>query len=261
MFRSSNPTLSPKIFDQAREYGAGESMTIQGTVNKCFIMLFLIFVTAAWVWGKVMQPVGPFSDEQTIIQSAGKVLMYGQIGALVAFVLVIVTSFNLKLATFTAPLYALCEGLALGGFSAYMEYRYPGIAMQAVALTFGVLFALLSAYKSGMIKVTDKFVAIATSALMGIVLIYVVGWIMSFFGARIPLIHESGPVGIGFSLFVCALAASFLVIDFDRIAQYSERGLPKYMEWYSALSLMITLIWLYLEILILLAKLRGGDRR
>jgi uncharacterized YccA/Bax inhibitor family protein len=149
------------------------------------------------------------------------------------------------------------EGLFLGVISALFEAMYPGIVFQAVLLTFGTLASLLLAYKSGLIRATENFKLGVTAATGAIVMIYVVGWIMSFFGSGIPYIHESGTIGILFSLFVVVIAALNLVLDFDFIENGVEQGAPKYMEWFAAFGLLVTLIWLYLEILRLLAKLRS----
>ena len=257
MFRSSNPTLNPKFYSQARSFGVGESMTIQGTVNKCFILLFLIFVSASWVWGKFMQAIPAFGGEQAAAESIAAVMPFVQFGGIIALVLIFVTVFKLQWSPITAPLYAVCQGFALGGFSAIIKLNYPGIAIQAILLTFGTLFALLMAYKTGFIKVTQKFRLGVISAFFAIFAIKMVDFIMGIFGANIPFIHGSSMVSIGFSLVVVGIAALFLVLDFDRIDKFSSQGLPKYMEWYGALSLMITLVWLYVELLVLLSKLRG----
>jgi uncharacterized YccA/Bax inhibitor family protein len=151
----------------------------------------------------------------------------------------------------------LLEGLFLGGISAIFEMRYPGIVIQAVGLTFGTLAMLLLAYKSGLIKPTENFRLMIFAATGGIALLYLVSFVMNMFGSGIGFIHSNGLFGIGFSLFVVAIAALNLVLDFDFIEQSAEQGAPKYMEWYVALCLMITLVWLYLEILRLLAKLRS----
>jgi uncharacterized YccA/Bax inhibitor family protein len=158
---------------------------------------------------------------------------------------------------FTAPIYALLEGLFLGGISAIFEAQYPGIVIQAVSLTFGTLFCLLLAYRSGIIKVTENFKLGVAAATGGIALIYLATLVLGLFGVRMPFIHESGLIGIGFSLFVVVIAALNLVLDFDFIESGAKSGAPKYMEWYAAFGLMVTLIWLYIEILRLLAKLRS----
>ena len=181
--------------------------------------------------------------------------MFG--GALVGFGLAMYTSFVPRNAGITAPIYAFLKGLFLGGISLVLEMQYPGIAIQAVGLTFGTLASLLFFYKSGLIKPTENYRLMIFSATFGIMILYLVNFVMSFFGAGIGFIHSNGIFGIGFSLFVVGVAALNLVLDFDFIEQGAENSLPKYMEWYGAFSLMVTLIWLYLEILRLLAKLRS----
>ncbi len=163
-------------------------------------------------------------------------------------------------AFFLAPIYAILEGLALGVISIMMELRFPGgIAMQAVGLTFGTFLALLIAYKSRIIRATENFKLGIAAATGGIFVIYMISFVLGFFGMNVPYIHESGLIGIGFSLFVVVIAALNLVMDFDFIESGAEQGAPKYMEWYGAFGLLITLVWLYIEILNLLAKLRGRD--
>ena len=178
-------------------------------------------------------------------------------GALIGFALAMYTSFVPRNAGITAPIYAFLKGLFLGGISLVLEMQYPGIAIQAVGLTFGTLASLLFFYKSGLIKPTENYRLMIFSATFGIMILYLVNFVMNFFGAGIGFIHSNGVFGIGFSLFVVGVAALNLVLDFDFIEQGAENSLPKYMEWYGAFSLMVTLIWLYLEILRLLAKLRS----
>jgi len=258
MMRTSNPALNAKVFNEARNLGAGETMTLQGTVNKTFVLLGLLILSAAWVWGKVMQPAPIFEGlegaARQIPSSIGPLMIGGAIGGMI---IAFVTIFNKKWAGVTAPIYALCEGLFLGGISAILELQYPGIVIQAVALTFGTLFCLLTAYKSGIIKATENFKLGIVAATGAICLIYIVSMIMGFFGASIPMIHSSGPLGIAFSLFVVTIAALNLVLDFDFIEQGATMGIPKYMEWYAAFGLVVTLVWLYIEILRLLVKLRS----
>jgi uncharacterized YccA/Bax inhibitor family protein len=166
-----------------------------------------------------------------------------------------VTTFKKEWSPVTAPIYALLEGLALGGLSAVIDLRYPGIAIQAVGLTFGTLFVLLLAYRSGLIKVTEKFRMGIVAATGGIMLFYLLQMLLGFFGVQFVSINGSGIVGIGFSLFVVAIAALNLVLDFDFIERGVQYGAPKYMEWYGAFGIIVTLVWLYLEILRLLSKL------
>jgi len=168
-----------------------------------------------------------------------------------------ITVFKTQAAPYTAPIYALLEGLFLGGVSAMFEARMPGVAIQAVGLTFGTLFCMLAAYRSGLIKATEKFKLGVVAATGGICLLYVVNMVLGMFGRPIGFIHESGTVGILFSAFVVVIAALNLVLDFDFIERGAEQGAPKYMEWYGAFGLLVTLIWLYLEILRLLGKSRN----
>jgi uncharacterized YccA/Bax inhibitor family protein len=179
-------------------------------------------------------------------------------GSLGGLVVAIVTVFIPKIAPFTAPLYAVLEGLLLGAVSAFFEARYPGVVIQAVGLTSGVLAMMLFLYGTGMIRVTQKFRVGVVAATGAVFLVYLVDMVASFFGARLPFIHETGLMGIGFSLVVVVIATLNLLLDFDFIAQGVRREAPKYMEWYGGFSLLVTLVWMYLEILRLLAKLNGG---
>lgn len=237
--RSGNPVLRSDTFTRVRSYDLSQAMTIQGTTNKTFILLFLAVFSASWAWGNPLR-AAPFIWPAVIV----------------GFILAMVTVFKKEWAPITSPLYALVEGVFLGAISAFFEQAYRGIAIQAVGLTLGVLFCLLLAYKSRMIKVTDNFRLGVVAATGGIALFYFVSIIMRFFGVQIPFIHESGPLGIGFSLFVVVIASLNLVLDFDFIEKGAQQRAPKYMEWYGAFGLMVTLIWLYLEILRLLAKTR-----
>jgi uncharacterized YccA/Bax inhibitor family protein len=243
--RSANPALSGETFGGVRAGSREDAMTIEGTVNKTAISLVVLIATATWTWNLGL------GDPR-----AGGLLLLGLIGG---FVTALVTVFKQSFAPFTTPVYAACEGLVLGGVSVVAESRYPGIASQAIFLTFGTLGALLLAYRSGVIRATEKFKLGIFAATGGIALVYLIGFVMSFFGAGIPMIHGSGTVGIVFSLFVTGVAALNLVIDFDFIEQGAEGGAPKYMEWYGAFALLVTLVWLYLEILRLLSKLQERD--
>ena len=177
--------------------------------------------------------------------------------AILGFILAIVTIFRSPAkAGSTAPLYSLSQGIFLGAITMVFEVQYPGIAIQAIGLTFGILASLLFCYKSGIIKPTENFRLMIFSATAGIALLYLVSFIMSFFGSGIGFLHSNGPLGIGASAFIVAIAALNLVLDFDFIEEGADAGLPKYMEWYGAFSLMVTLVWLYMEILRLLSKLR-----
>jgi uncharacterized YccA/Bax inhibitor family protein len=247
LMRSSNPTLNDRTFDKfERPVTLAEAMTLNGTVNKTGFLLLLTVLTAGWAWGRFTAAENPAE------------MMPWLWGALIGgMVVAFVTVFKNAWAPVLAPVYALLEGVVVGVVSALYEARFQGIVFQAAFLTFGVLFALLLAYRSGVIKATENFKLGVTAATGGIALIYVAGWVLAIFGVRIPYIHESGLIGIGFSLFVVVIAALNLVMDFDFIERGVEHGAPKYMEWYAGFALLVTLIWLYLEILRLLAKLRG----
>ncbi len=245
MMRTANPALNDNTFrGYGRAIASGDSMTIHGTVNKAAVLLLLVLLTASLTWKLYY----------TATNSLGIWILGGAIGG---FIVAMVTVFRKQWAALTAPLYALLEGLVLGGISSVLEARYPGIVIQAVGLTFGTLFGLLFAYKSGMIKATENFKLGVVAATGGIAVVYLVTMLLGFFGIRMPYIHESGMIGIGFSLFVVIIAALNLVLDFDFIESGAAQGAPKYMEWYGAFGLMVTLIWLYIEILRLLSKMRS----
>jgi uncharacterized YccA/Bax inhibitor family protein len=204
----------------------------------------LCFITAAWTWNQFYATGDPAS-----------VYIYVIVGIVGGLIAALVTIFKPTTAPISAPIYALLEGFAIGGVSAVVEASYPGIVIQAVGLTFGTLAALLIAYKTGLIKPTENFRLMLFAATGGILLLYIVNIVMRFFGTEIGFIHSNGLMGIGFSLVVVAIAALNLVLDFDFIEQGAEHGAPKYLEAFGAFSLMVTLIWLYFEILRLLTKL------
>ena len=239
---TGNPTLSPKVYSDAALTSRGEPMTVQGAVNKTAILLILLACSAFYTWQHM--------------DTAKGWMVGGMIGG---FILAMITCFKVTWAPVTAPIYAIFEGLFIGGISSIFEQRYPGIVAQAVALTFGTLAALLGAYTMGIIRATDGFRRGVVAATGGICLLYFVSWILGFFHIQIPGIFGAGPVGILFSLFVVVIAALNLVIDFDMIESSAKAGAPKYMEWYSGFALLVTLVWLYLEILRLLSKLNRRD--
>lgn len=252
--RSGNPALKDSTFldlNSGTVVSAGQDvMTLNGTVNKTGFLLLLAVVTAAFAWSQVVTPQGELAA------GSGIYLWGGAIGGLV---LALVTVFKKEWAPVTAPMYALVEGFFLGAISALFNQQYPGIVMQAVLLTFGTLFALLFAYRSGIIKATENFKLGVVAATGGVFLVYLASFVLGLFGIRIPMIHESGLVGIGFSLVVVVIAALNLVLDFDFIETGVEQSAPKYMEWYGAFGLMVTLVWLYVEFLRLLSKLQSRN--
>ena len=243
-FRSGNPTLTSSVFRRLAAEGE-DVMTVQGTVAKTFILLFLVVAFAAWTWGLVMA-----ETESPLLVP----LFLG--GALGGFVMALVTVFAKRWALVTAPLYAALEGLFLGALSAFFEKQYPGIAIQAMALTMATLLALLLLYTTRLIKPSENFKLGVFAATGAVALVYAASMVLGFFGLTVPFIHDSGPLGIIVSLVIVVIAALNLVLDFDFIESGAEQGAPKYMEWYAAFGLLVTLVWLYVEILRLLSKLR-----
>ncbi len=254
LIKTSNPALGSNTFSnlQNAQYGGAidvtDRMTLNGTVNKTGILLVCAIATAAWTWHL-------FTPERDI-SAVAPLMMVGLIGG---FICAMVTVFKKQWSAVTAPIYALLEGLVLGGLSAMLELRYPGIAMEAVALTFGTLFVLLFLYRTGVIKVTQKFRLGIFAATGGIMIFYLLQMALGFFGIQFTSINGSGMIGILFSLFVVSIAALNLVLDFDFIEQGVQYGAPRYMEWYGAFGIMVTLVWLYIEILRLLSKMRSRN--
>ena len=243
MMRSGNPALHADTFTRAAALPGVQQMTLGGTVNKTTLSLFILLIGASYVWNRGA------TDPALLVFIIG-----GVIGGLV---MAIATVLKKTWAPVTTPAYAAFEGVALGGISVVFESRYPGLVSQAVFLTFGTLAALLLAYRSGLVKATENFKLGVVAATGGIALIYLLSFVLGFFGMSVPVIHSSSTWGILFSMFVVVIAALNLVLDFDFIETGVERGSPKYMEWYGAFGLLVTLVWLYLEILNLLAKLQG----
>jgi len=243
LFKTSNPALNAKTFE-GRIAEAGEAMTLQGTVNKTGFLLFCTSATAAWTWWLAHT------------QAPEAVLPWMLGGLLAGFVFSLVTIFKKEWSPITAPIYALCEGLALGGFSALLEQSYHGIAMQALGLTLGVTLVMLVLYTSGAVRATPKFTIGVIAATGGICLVYVVDMILRLFGRQVPLLNSSGTLGIGVSILIVFIAALNLILDFDFVESGVHSHAPKYMEWYGAFGIMVTLVWMYVEILRLLAKMR-----
>ena len=249
--RSSNPVLRENTFQGL--FAEGERMTLNGTLAKTGLLLLLAVVTGGWTWHRFVTLAA--GGEVNAAMAAIAPFLWG--GLIAGFVLAMASTFLRQWSGITAPLYAIAEGFALGGISAFMELRYPGIVLQAVLLTAGVLAVMLVLYRTRVIKVTDKFRTGVVAATGAIVLLYLVDLgLRAFTSIQVPFIHESGALGIGFSLLVVGLAALNLTLDFDLIERGTQAGAPKYMEWYGAFALMVTLVWLYMEILRLLSKSR-----
>jgi uncharacterized YccA/Bax inhibitor family protein len=243
LFKTSNPALNANTFQRPVAL-AGEAMTLQGTVNKTGLLLFLASATAAWTWW--------LSNTESPAASAP-----WMVGGLIAgLVFAIATIFKKEWSPITAPLYALAEGLALGGISASLEQAYRGIAIQALGLTFGVTLVMLMLYTSGVLRATPRFAVGVIAATSAIFLVYIVDFVLRFFGHQVPLLNSSGPLGIGISVVIVIVAALNLILDFGFVETGVQAGAPKYMEWYGAFGIMVTLVWMYIEILRLLSKMR-----
>lgn len=242
LFKSSNPVLSDKILDKDYVMVNEGTMTINGAINKTLIFLAILITSAAGGYSLFASGQFPLGA------------MY--LGVFVAIGLGFLAYYKPQYVMYIGSVYCLVEGFVVGGLSAFYSFVYPGIIAQALILTAAVLAGMLFLYKARIIKVTERFKSIIITATAGIMIFYLIAFALSFFGISIPLLHSNGPMGIGFSLIVTALAALNLLLDFDFIEKGAERGLPKHMEWYGAFGLIVTLIWLYLEILRLLSKLR-----
>jgi uncharacterized YccA/Bax inhibitor family protein len=245
LFNSSSPALNDKTFEAARHASlSGDSvMTVRGTIHKTLLLLLLAVLGASYTWQMVVNTVNP--------NAAMPYMIGGFIGGLIFSLIAI---FSPRKSGWAAPLYAVCEGLFLGALSAMFNVQSNGIVLQAVGLTFGVLFLMLVLYRTGAIKVTNKLrsgIIVATSA---IALFYVVTWVVSIF-TSVTFMYDASPLSIGISVFVVIIAALSFLVDFDLIDRGAQLAAPKYMEWYGAFALMLTLVWLYLEMLRLLSKL------
>ncbi len=242
--RTSNPALREGIWRRADALAAGEPMSIAGTATKSLVLVLLTIFAAAFTWRAVL------AGNTGIIMPA---LLVGGLGG---FVVALVTIFKPRVAPVTAPLYAVLEGLILGAISALYQATYAGLPAMAVGLTTLTFLAMLVLYLTRIVRVTERFRIVITAAIGGIMLFYLASFILGFFGIRLPLIHDAGPLGIAFSVVVVGVAAFSLLLDFDMIEQGTRARAPKYMEWYGAFSVLVGLVWLYLEMLRLLSKLR-----
>ncbi|UPK70809.1 Bax inhibitor-1/YccA family protein [Chitinophaga filiformis] len=241
LFQSNNPVFNEKVLQKAGSSHAEGTMTIKGTINKMAFLLVLVLAAAVYAWGAParQQDIMPF--------------LWG--GALGGFVLAIIITFKKEWAQYLAPAYALAEGLFLGVISVLYSNLYEGIVLQAVGITFATFLAMLILYRARIIRATEKFKAIVFTATAGIALFYLLAFVLSFFNIHIPFLHEGSTIGIIFSLVVVTVAALNLIIDFDLVETGAAQGAPKYFEWYASFGILVTLIWLYLEILRLLSKL------
>ncbi len=248
-FKSGNPTLSEKIFSKSISTHPDGVMTVRGAINKFAFVFFMMMASAAYTWHA-------FAEGQNVTT-----LMW--VGMLGGLGVALVISFKPNLSGYLAPLHGLLEGLFVGAISAIinnaMRESYPNIIMQAVTLTFGAAIGMFLLYNFKVIQATQRFKSIIFTATLGIGIFYLIAIVLRQFGVEIPFIHEGGLMGIGFSIFVIAIAALNLILDFDMIEKGAEMGAPKYMEWYCAFGLLVTIVWLYIEILRLLTKLQSRD--
>lgn len=253
IFKSGNPTLTEKMFDRSLhiESNMQGTMSVRGTLNKFGFLLLMIIAGAAYSWHLF---------EQAQNGLVNTLMMVGIFGGLITAVAI---SFKPNWAPYLAPLYGLLEGLFVGGISAILNAafaeKYPGLVMQAVGLTFGVAMAVFLLYNFRVIRATEKFKSVIFAATLGIALFYLLTMILRLFGVNVSFMYDSSMLSIGISLFVVAIAALNLILDFDMIEQGAERGAPKFMEWFGAFGLMVTLVWLYIEMLKLLSKLGSRD--
>ncbi|WP_337100824.1 Bax inhibitor-1/YccA family protein [Paenibacillus sp. YIM B09110] len=242
--RSGNPTLRDHTFDRHGN-SLNDAMTINGTVNKAFITLALMLGGAFSTWNMY------FNGQNVMGYMIG--------GVIIGLVMALIISFVPRTAPYLVPVYAIAEGLFLGALSANYESLYNGITMQAALLTMCVFVALLLAYKTRLIRATENFKLGVFAATAGVALLYLVSFVLGLFGISVPFLHSNGLIGIGISLVIVVIAALNLVLDFDFIENGAQRGAPKYMEWYGAFGLMVTLVWLYIEMLRLLSKIFSRD--
>jgi uncharacterized YccA/Bax inhibitor family protein len=247
LIKGGNPAINEKVFNHITVASGEEIMTINGTMKKFGLMLIMVLGAASFTWG-------------LYFEQGREAVMPWAIGAAIGgFIVALIIIFKKTSAPYLALAYALLQGLFLGAISAIFEdifkVRYPGIIMQAVLLTFGVGIGMFALYYLRILQATATFKKVVIGATVGIALFYLVAMVMNLFGAEMPYLHSNGAVGIGISIFIVAIAALNLILDFDLIEQGAVQGAPKYFEWYCAFGLMVTIIWLYLEILKLLSKL------
>jgi uncharacterized YccA/Bax inhibitor family protein len=242
--RSGNPTLKPEVFERAEAAGGSGVMTVEGTVNKTGLLFILLAASAAWTGWQFL-----YMHNDAVLGMAIPAIVVG-------LILGLVISFVPKTAPYLAPVYALCEGAMLGVLSGVFELKYPGIVVQAAGLTLLTLAGMLLAYKTGMIKATEGFKRGMMAAMFAILAMILIQFVASFFTQSVTNMLSSGPIGLVIAVAITGVAALSLVLDFDMIEQGARRGAPKYMEWYGAFALMVTLVWLYIRILDLLSRLR-----
>lgn len=249
LWQSNNPMLNNRSFTQASTSAADQNtMTLQGTASKTIGLLVMVVAAGAWTWYLLTQSANP-----------GSAIPWAIGGAIVALITALITCFAPSWAMVTAPLYAAGEGLLMGAISAMLDKIYPGIAIQAASLTVGILLVMLLLYKVGLVRATEKFKMGLLAATGAVAIFYLVMMVMGFFGSRPDFFYGNGLLSIGITGVIVVIASLNLVLDFAFIEEGAEKGLPKHMEWYAAFGLLVTLIWIYMEVLRLLSKLRSRD--
>jgi len=249
IFKSGNPTLTEKLFEKSLTGSLDQVMTVRGTLNKFGFLFLMVMATAIFSWNSFFGG-----------QDVTTYMWTGMIGGLIVALVII---FKQTWAPFLAPAYALFEGLFLGSISAIYQNAFgeiaPSIVLQAILLTFGTIIAMYVLYNFRIIRATEKFRSVMFMATAGIAVFYLIAMVLRMFGMDIPFIHEGSLLGIGFSIFVTAIASLNLILDFDMIEKGAGMGAPKYMEWYCSFGLLVTIVWLYIEMLRLLGKLNSRD--
>lgn len=254
--RTTNPIFGKNTYQRAYAGAYGEEqMTINGTVNKTFLIIGFVLASAYFVWQQFFKVYDPTAPGMAV----GAITKYLAIGGIGGFITAIIASFSPRRAGFLTPIYAIFEGMFLGGLSAFFEAQFPGLVIRAVALTFGVFFSMLFVYRQGIIKVTGKFRRGMMAAMMGLMMVYLVSWIAGMFGANLSYMYGGGISGLVFSLIVTGISAFSLLLDFDFIERGAAAGAPKYMEWYSVFGLLVSLVWLYVNLLRLLSIFARRD--
>lgn len=254
--RTSNPIFGKKTYERAyTTYAGDEQMTLNGTINKTALVILFVFAAAFYTWQQFFNAYDPANP--AVALNSVKVLM--AIGGIGGFITAIIATFSPRRSGFLTPIYAIFEGLFLGALSAMFEASYPGLVIKAVALTFAVFLSMLVVYRQGIVKVTGKFRRGMLSAMGGLMLVYIGSWIAGMFGADVSYLHGGGSFGLIFSLIVTGISAFSLLLDFDFIERGAAAGAPKYMEWYSVFGLLVSLVWLYVNLLRLLSIFSGRD--
>jgi uncharacterized YccA/Bax inhibitor family protein len=246
--RTSNPALQEGRLAAVSVAAGQPAMTLQGTATRSLLLLLLAVFSASFTWHEVATGNGGI---------VGPAVLVGGIGG---FLVAMLAIFKPTTSPWSAPLYAVLEGLLLGGISALYNARFQGLPMQAVGLTFGVFFAMLVLYRTRVLQATDRFRTGVIAATAGIAIMYLLSFVLQMFGVSMPYLHDSSPLSIGISLVIVGVAALNLILDFDLIERGVAHRAPKYMEWYAAFGLLVTMVWLYLELLRLLSKIQGRGR-